>query len=206
MTSQVLWFSTRGAGIVSLLLFTVVMCLGILTVLRWQTDQWPRFLTAELHRNLALLSVLFLGVHIVTAVIDPFTSLGLIAAVVPFASSYRPLWVGLGVISIDLAAAVLLTSLIRPWIGQRAWRLVHWAAYGSWPLAILHSIGSGSDATAPWMLAIDGLCIVAVAVAVLWRLASGHTNRAELTGVAVGSAVVRPTVARRRDDPPRRRS
>jgi methionine sulfoxide reductase heme-binding subunit len=206
MISQILWFTTRGAGIVSLLLFTVVVCLGILTVLRWQTDRWPRFLTVELHRNLALLSVLFLGIHIVTAVIDPFTNLGLIAALVPFASSYRPLWVGLGVISIDLGAAVLLTSLIRPWIGQRAWRLVHWAAYGSWPLAIAHSIGAGSDATAPWMLAIDVLCIGAVAISVVWRLQSAHTNRSELVGIADGSFVVQPALARPRNEPSGRRS
>ena len=95
MTSQLLWFATRGAGVVSLLLFTVVVCLGVLTVLRWQTEDWPRFLTAELHRSLALLSVVFVTMHIVTAIVDPFTSLGLVAAVIPFASSYRPLWVGL---------------------------------------------------------------------------------------------------------------
>lgn len=197
MTSQILWFATRGAGVVSLLLFTVVVCLGILTVLRWQTEDWPRFLTAELHRSLALLSVVFVTIHIVTAIVDPFTSLGLAAAVIPFASSYRPLWVGLGVISIDLGLAVLVTSLIRPWFGQRAWRIVHWASYGAWPLAIAHSIGSGSDAWAPWMLAIDALCIGAVVLAVVWRLAAAHRNRDELAGVADGSLIVPPRTGAR---------
>jgi methionine sulfoxide reductase heme-binding subunit len=192
MSTQILWFATRGAGIVSLLLFTAVVCLGILTSVRWQTDEWPRFLTAELHRNLALLSLVFLGLHIVTAVIDPFTNLGIVAALIPFASTYRPLWVGLGVISIDLGLAVLVTSLLRPWIGQRLWRAVHWAAYGSWPLAIAHSIGSGSDATATWMLAIDLLCIGAVTILMLWRLASA-TNRSELIDVAEGSVAGSPS-------------
>lgn len=196
MSTQILWFATRGAGVVSLLLFTAVFCLGILTVLRWQTAGWPRFLNAELHRSLALLSLVFLGIHIVTAIIDPFTSLGIVAAVVPFASSYRPLWVGLGVISIDLSLAVLITSLLRPWVGQRLWRAVHWAAYGGWPLALAHSIGSGSDATAPWMLAIDLVCIAAVMVAVLWRFASAHTNRDELLGVTDGSLVLTPPTPR----------
>jgi sulfoxide reductase heme-binding subunit YedZ len=187
VSSQVFWFAARGAGVVSLLLFTVVVCLGILTVLRWQIDDWPRFLTAELHRNLALLSVVFVVIHIVTAIVDPFTHLGLMAAVVPFASSYRPLWVGLGVLSIDLGLAVLVTSLVRPWFGQRAWRLIHWTAYGSWPLAVLHSIGSGSDAGAVWMLAIDVLCVGAVAIAILVRLAYAHRNSDQLAGVADGS-------------------
>jgi sulfoxide reductase heme-binding subunit YedZ len=204
MSTQILWFATRGAGVVSLLLLTVVICLGILTVLRWHTEEWPRFLTVELHRTLALLSVVFLAIHIVTAIVDPFTNLGIVAALIPFASSYRPLWVGLGVISIDLGLAVLLTSLMRPLFGERAWRIVHWAAYGAWPLAVAHSIGAGSDATATWMLAVDVLCIGAVAIAVVWRLASAHHNRDELAAVADGSLVVPSAGARNRGNPARR--
>ncbi|HEY8871149.1 MAG TPA: ferric reductase-like transmembrane domain-containing protein [Candidatus Limnocylindrales bacterium] len=181
------WFATRGAGVVSLVLFTVVLCLGVLTVMRWQSPSWPRFLTAELHRNLALLSVVFLGIHIVTAVLDPYTSLGLIAAAIPFASSYRPLWVGLGVISVDLGLAVLATSLLRARIGQRVWRAVHWLAYGSWPLAVAHSIGSGSDASAPWMIAIDAVCIGVVVLAVGWRIVAGQSNRRELPAIVAGA-------------------
>lgn len=183
MNTQILWFATRGAGIVSLLLFTIVLSLGILTVVRWQSSRWPRFLTAELHRTLALLSVVFLGVHIATAILDPYTNLGVVAALIPFASSYRPLWVGLGVISLDLGVAVLVTSLLRGVIGQRAWRAVHWLAYGSWPLAIAHTIGSGSDAFAPWMVAIDAVCVGIVAGAIAWRLSAATTNRSELPWV-----------------------
>src|SRR4029077_7398055 len=106
--------------------------------MRWQTDRWPRFLTVELHRTISLLSVVFLVVHILTAILDPFTNLGLAAALVPFASSYRPLWVGLGVLSVYLGVAVLVTSLLRERVGLRLWRAVHWLAYASWPLAIIH--------------------------------------------------------------------
>jgi sulfoxide reductase heme-binding subunit YedZ len=185
MSDQLYWFATRGAGVVSLLLFTAVMVIGVVTTMRWQSRHWPRFLTAELHRSLALMSVVFLVVHIVSAIVDPFTNLGLAAALVPFASSYRPLWVGLGVLSIYLGLTVLVTSLLRAHLGMRLWRAVHWLAYASWPLAILHSIGSGTDATAPWMLAIDGMCIGAVLLAVGWRvLASPGANRADLEWVA----------------------
>ena len=187
MTDQILWFATRGAGVVSLLLFTAVTCLGLLTVVRWQSGSWPRFLTAELHRNLALLSLVFLGAHIATAIMDPFTSLGLVAALIPFASSYRPLWVGLGVIAIDLIVALIVTSLLRERIGQRAWRTIHWASYAAWPLALVHGLGAGSDAFAPWLLAIQGGCSVAVGGALLWRLAVARSNRSRLRGaVAAG--------------------
>lgn len=170
MNDQILWFATRGAGAVSLLLLTAVACLGIMTVGRFQRPGWPRFVTAEIHRNLALLSTAFLAVHVITAIADPYTSLGLAAALVPFASSYRPLWVGLGAISVDLGVAIVATSLLRDRIGRRAWRAIHWLAYAAWPLAVVHSVGSGSDAGAVWMLTIDAACVIAFGAAVAWRL------------------------------------
>lgn len=188
MNDQILWFATRGAGVVSLLLFTAVTCLGILTVLRWQSASWPRFLTVELHRNLALLSVVFLAIHIATAILDPFVELGWFSTVVPFVSDYRPLWVGLGTLSVDLLVAVLVTSLLRNQVGQRAWRAVHWLAYGAWPLAVVHGLGSGSDASATWMRGIDAGCLLAVGAAVAWRVAAGRTNRSRLEGAVAGSA------------------
>ena len=112
--------------------------------MRWQSSSWPRFLSAELHRNLALLSVVFLVIHVVTAILDPFVSLGWLSIVVPLASDYRPLWVGLGALSVDLFIAIVVTSLLRARFGQRVWRAVHWLAYASWPLAVLHSLGTGS--------------------------------------------------------------
>jgi sulfoxide reductase heme-binding subunit YedZ len=197
VSDQVLWFATRGFGIVSLLLSTAVVCLGFLIVVRWSGPTWPRFLTAELHRRLALLSTVFVGIHVATAILDPFTSLGLVAAIVPLASSYRPVAVAAGVISVDLLFAVLITSLLRERLGHRLWRAVHWLAYGAWPLAIAHSLTAGSDAFAPWMLALTGSCVLAVVGSLAWRTAVGGTVRSTLpTVVATPSQL--PGIARRR--------
>jgi predicted ferric reductase len=183
MSDSFLWYATRGAGIVSQLMLTAVVCLGILTVVRWQRPGWPRFLTAGLHANVALLSVVFLVIHVVTAVVDPFTALGFGVAVVPFTGSYRPFWVGLGVVSMDLMAAIVVTSLLRARLGHRAWRSVHWLAYGAWPLALLHSVGSGTDAGAPWGLALNGLCVAAVAGALAWRIRAVRGARSEVASL-----------------------
>ena len=188
MSTQILWFATRGAGIVSLILFSVVATLGLLAVARTQTARWPRFLTVELHRSLALLSVVFLGIHIVTAVLDPFTKLGLSAALVPLASTYRPLPVAFGVVSVYLVLAVIVTSLLRDRIGHRVWRLVHWASYLSWPLAVEHTLTAGSDAFAAWMLAVQAACVVMVSAALVWRVTAGGTNRSRLAAVTSGAA------------------
>ena len=112
MSDQILWFASRGSGIVSLVLSSAVVCLGLLTVVRWQRPGWPRFLTVELHRNLALLSIVFLGVHIVTAILDPYVSLG---SSLPSCRCRRRIARSpsrFGVISVDLLLAIV-TSLLR---------------------------------------------------------------------------------------------
>jgi sulfoxide reductase heme-binding subunit YedZ len=71
LNSTLLWYTTRGAGVVSMVLLSGVMALGMLTRARAGGRRWPRFLTAALHRDLSLMALVFLGLHIVTAVVDP---------------------------------------------------------------------------------------------------------------------------------------
>jgi len=176
MTNSLLWYTTRGAGAVTLILLSSVVVLGILSTLRVQSPSWPRFLTSGLHRNLALMTLVFLALHIVTAVVDPYTNLGWAAALVPFSSSYRTLWLGLGVIAFELLAAIIVTSLVRGLIGHRTWRAIHWLTYAAWPIGVLHGIGTGTDSLSVWMLAITAGCVAAVGVAVFLRLTSGSSD------------------------------
>ena len=90
------------------------------------------FLIAALHKNISLLVVVFLAVHIVTAVADNFVPIGWLDVVVPFHSPYRPVWLGLGAIAFDLLAALVVTSLLRNRLGYRAWRAIHWTSYACW--------------------------------------------------------------------------
>lgn len=170
MNDTLLWYTTRGAGAVSLVLLSGVVALGLLARARVEGRGWPRFLTAALHREIALMSLVFLGLHIVTAVVDPYTHLGLVAATVPFGSSYRTFWLGLGTISFELLIAIVATSLVRHVIGARAWRLVHGLAYAAWPVAVFHGLGTGTDALSVWMLAITAVCVAGVGAAAWVRL------------------------------------
>ena len=169
-TSPTLWFITRGTGITALVLLTIVMALGVANVRRLRTPTVPRFVLDAVHRNAALLAVSFLVLHVLTTVLDSYVSISPLAAIVPFASSYKPLWIGLGAISLDLLLALMITSLLRRRIGHRIWRATHWVAYASWPVAMLHSLGAGTDAGSRWMLAIAGACTLVVAGAVALRL------------------------------------
>jgi sulfoxide reductase heme-binding subunit YedZ len=189
MFDQVLWFATRGAGAVSQLMLTASVCFGLITVTRFAHAEWPRFFNYEMHRRISLLSVVFLAVHVLAAVFDPFTNLGLVAAIVPLASTYRPVQVALGVVALYLVVALIVTSLLRKHIGERTWRLVHWTSYAMWPLAMAHGITAGTDGTAPWMLAIDAVCAIAVGVALIWRIQAGTPNRAILPEVVAASSM-----------------
>jgi methionine sulfoxide reductase heme-binding subunit len=172
MNNQLLWYATRGAGAVTLILLSGVVILGLAARTRFERRGWPRFLSATLHRDLALMALVFLGLHIVTAVVDPFTHLGIVAATVPFGSYYRTIWLGLGTVSFELILAIIVTSLFRRVIGHRFWRSIHWLAYAAWPVAVLHGIGTGTDAFSWWMLGITAVCVVAVIAAVVWRLSA----------------------------------
>lgn len=184
------WYLTRSTGAVALLLLSASVVLGVADVRRVSSERWPRFVIDALHRNVALLSVCFLGVHIITAVLDTFTSIPLVDAVVPFIGSYRPFWLGLGAVSFDLLIAVTVTSMLRQRLGYATWRAVHWLSYASWPIALVHGLGTGSDTNGTWMLTLDLLCLVAVLAALGSRLSSVWPDYPERGRLTLGSAGV----------------
>jgi hypothetical protein len=186
-----LWYLTRGSGVVSLLLLTVTMLLGVLTSGRWRSDRWPRFAVTALHRNVTLLALVFIGVHVGTTIADGYAPIGVRDAFVPFLSAYRPLWLGFGALTLDLLLALTVTSLLRKHIGHRTWRALHWAAYATWPLALVHGLGSGSDARYGWMAAIafGSLALVVIAIAVrLFR--AGRPDLQLVSGAAVVALMI----------------
>jgi methionine sulfoxide reductase heme-binding subunit len=186
------WYLARGTGAVSLVLLTASVVLGIVGSVRFTAPRWPRFAIDSVHRDVSLLVVVVLVIHIVTSVLDGFAPIRLFDGVIPFVTPYRPLWMGLGTLSFDLLLAIAITSMVRRRLGYRAWRAVHWLAYASWPVAVLHGLGTGSDVKQWWMLALTAACIVAVLVAVWTRIASASGQHAGLRAPATALAVVTP--------------
>jgi methionine sulfoxide reductase heme-binding subunit len=182
------WYLTRSTGAVALLLLTGAVVLGVIDVRRWSTPRWPRFVVDSLHRNVSLLAMVFLALHILTSVLDSFASISLLDAFVPFAGSYRPFWLGLGAVSFDLLLAVTITSLLRQRIGYTSWRAVHWLAYASWPVALLHGLGTGSDVKSTWLLMLSAACVALVLAAVLVRVAAGWPENLGRRSAAMGGA------------------
>jgi DMSO/TMAO reductase YedYZ heme-binding membrane subunit len=175
VSGNITWYIDRGAGIVALALLTASVVLGIVSAVRVRSPRWPRFALADLHRNIALLALSFGAVHAGASVVDSYVSISPADALVPFVSSYKPLWVGVGAIAADLMLAVLLTSALRRRIGYRRWRAVHYLSYGCWLAAVAHSIAIGSDLAVTAVLVVFAACFGAMAAGLTLRLGGMQT-------------------------------
>ncbi|ODT42532.1 MAG: iron reductase [Microbacterium sp. 71-36] len=167
---EALWALGRGTGVVGLVLFSLAVVGGIVVRSGAPLPGLGRFGAARLHRDIALLATVFIGIHLVSLLFDSYAQLDIVDFFVPFLAAYRPVWLGLGTLAIDLVLAVVVTALLRRRIGARVFRFVHRGTYLLWPLALAHAIGAGTDAGEPWFLATAAACAVAVAAAVGWRL------------------------------------
>jgi predicted ferric reductase len=170
-TDTALWYASRASGVVALLMLSLVITLGVLTNQQGRLPGLPRFAVVGLHRNVALLAVAFIALHVLSAVFDGYVDIGLIATVAPFTSRYETFWLGLGAVAADLVLAVVVTSLLRARLGVRAWRATHWLTYALYPIAVIHGIGAAQDLHSGGLLALTVTCALIVVIAVGWRWA-----------------------------------
>ena len=188
-SSTWMWYASRSTGVVLLVLLTLVMLLGLLVTRQGRLPGLPKFAVTGLHRNLSLLAVAFVLVHVLTAVFDGYVRIPLTAAVIPLTSPYERLWLGLGAVAFDLMLAAIVTSLLRRHLSRRLWRGVHLLVYVSWPIAWVHSVFSSKDLRHGPLLVLAIACALAVVAGVIWRLASAARDvpRAERVSLVLGA-------------------
>lgn len=176
MTATWVWYLNRATGIVSLVLMTLTLVLGVAVQRQARVPGLPRFGLVTLHRNVSLLSALLLVTHVVSAVADSYVSIGWMSVLVPFTAGWRPIQVALGTLAVDLLLLVIGTSLLRGRIPVRLWRGIHWTSYLLWPLAFLHGLTAGTDLGSGWALAVALICAGAAggAAALAW---TGRSSR-----------------------------
>ena len=189
MNSTALWYATRASGLMAMILLTLTMVLGITTTTRARARNWPGFAHQELHRRVSIFAVVFLAIHVLTSVLDTYVSIGWAAVLIPFTSSYGRFWVGVGAVALDLMLAVFVSSLLRARMRPGTWRAIHWLAYLSWPVALAHTFGMGSDAGEAWVIVLGAACVAAVAVALLWRVRQAARQASARTAHAAPGAM-----------------
>jgi sulfoxide reductase heme-binding subunit YedZ len=174
-----------------LVLFSLAVALGIVTTQRFKSRWWPAFASQDLHRNVSLLALSFLGIHIATILNDKYVRLG---TPIPFSSPFRPVWVGLGLVSAYMLAAIVISSLVRRWLPFTAWRGLHWLTYPAWLLAVIHGAGTGSDSRTSWAAFLTAACVGSVVACLCLRIA-GTDGWSALRRVTLGAGALVSTAA-----------
>jgi predicted ferric reductase len=173
---MVVWSFMRSSGVILLVLLTISLILGVFSTRGNAGGRIPRFLTQDFHRNVSLLSVILLVVHVGTAVVHSYIDVRWFDVFIPGVAVYRPVWLGLGAASLDVFIVAVITSLFRHRINPKGWRAVHVATYAAWVLAVVHGFGIGTDAKTGWLLMVQGACVLAFVSAVSVRLATRNAD------------------------------
>jgi predicted ferric reductase len=154
------WYLTRASGLVAYLLLFVSVSLG-LTMTGDVLERWlRRHRIYDLHRFLSLITMGVVGFHALIVLGDGYFSFSLPELLLPFASPYRPLYMALGVFGLYLTALIVASFYVRGVLSYPVWRLVHYATFGAFVLALVHGIGAGTDTQASWaqyLYAVTGL-------------------------------------------------
>ena len=166
---SIFWFVARGSGMAAYILLTASVALGIAVSRHWHSNNWSRLLVEAAHRWITVTFFVFIAIHTVTVLVDPFTHFGLRDVVVPFGSASRTVWLGLGVIASELALAIGASIWIRRRIGYRTWHGMHMLTYLLFPLSLLHSVGTVTDTQEAWAALIYAGSVVTVCGVLIWR-------------------------------------
>jgi DMSO/TMAO reductase YedYZ heme-binding membrane subunit len=188
--NTITWDTARAGGLISYVLLTASVAVGLVLRNRWQSSRWPRLVTNELHGYVSLLALVFIAVHVLAVAVDPFTHFGLVPVLVPFASHYRPVWMSLGIVALYLLLAVWVSSRLRRRIGHRLWRQIHVLAFVVYAAATLHGLGTGSDTRTLWAAALYVGSVGLVGSLLAVRLLAPAGREARRRPVAAGAAAV----------------
>jgi sulfoxide reductase heme-binding subunit YedZ len=184
-TSPVDWYAARAAGIAAYVLLTTVVCLGLTMAGRKKLERWPRFALEDVHRFGGLLAGSFIVIHVLAIATDSYLPFSVGAIVVPFLATYRPLFTALGIVAAELLLALAITNHYRDRLPYRYWRRAHYLNFAVWTAATFHGLGSGTDRSTPWLMAIFAAGVAAVLAATASRFRRGNLLAG---GVAVAGA------------------
>lgn len=205
-TSSYLWYTTRATGIVTLILFTLVVALGTFVANRIGGTYIGRFELNELHRSVSVVAMVFLALHVVTTVVDSYVPTGVLSIFVPMTSSYKRLAVTLGAVAFDLILAVWISSLLKVRIANQSWRFIHWFSWLAFAAAVAHALLAGTDSRSGIGLVAVGVCAIVVTTAGIWRYVGRPTRAAGRTALSPLAAAPLPDERSRNRPTPSRAS
>jgi len=201
-SSPAIWYAARASGVAAYVALSIVVSLGLALGGKAQNRRWPRFSVEDIHRFGGLLVGSLIGVHVVAIAADSFLPFSLTQLLVPFTSTYRPLWTGLGIAAAEILVALAITNHYRKRMPYRYWRLAHYANFAVWAFASLHGLMAGTDRGAPWLAVLYGISVATVLMLLLWRFARVPFGRIATAGAVTVVALPLLIVGPLRHSPP----
>lgn len=150
-TQAMIWELVRGSGLLAYTMLSLSTMLGIAITVRAFDSITKRAYVYEGHQAISIVALVLTGIHMVMLLFDDFVGFSVFAVLIPFASGWRPIAVALGIGAFYITVVVTATSYVRPQIGQKAWRTIHYSAFVAWGFAALHGLFSGSDTGELWV-------------------------------------------------------
>jgi hypothetical protein len=185
-SSPIDWYAARAGGVAAYVLLTLNVSIGLLMTGKKRMKHWPRFALEDVHRFTGILTGTFVVLHIVTVAIDSYLPFSPLSLAIPFIATYRPIWIGLGIVAAELLLALAITNHYRnTTLSYQTWRRWHYVNFAVWTAATFHSIGSGTDRSTTWLLAIDAVAVGTVCGLTTWRVLRRAERRTAITRVAV---------------------
>ena len=174
MSSSTWWYIARSSGLVAWAFLFATLVLGTLASGKLVAKKGARRWLLDLHPYLSGLAVLLIVLHIVAIIMDTTVSFSWVDAVVPFASSWRPVAIAWGVIALWLIAAIQITSLARNRLPRRIWHRIHLTSYAVCALVTLHAVTAGTDLVDPLVAyGVAAVVTFSIVLSVL-RMANAH--------------------------------
>jgi len=166
-TQHLFWLSSRALGIVAIILLAASVSMGLLMSSRAISKRGFASQMKNYHEALALSAMAAIAAHGLTLLGDKFLDPGLSGVALPFAMNDQPVWTGLGIIGAWLTAIFTFSFYVRSWIGTKTWRWLHRWTLLAYVLAVVHTVGSGTDGGSAWMLVL----LAAITTPVVFGLA-----------------------------------
>jgi hypothetical protein len=182
-SSPAVWYAARASGVAAYVVLSIVVALGMTLGGKAKSRVWPRFSVEDIHRFGGLLVGSLIGVHVLAIAADSFLPFSLVQLLVPFTSTYRPLWTGLGIASAEILLALAITNHYRKALPYSFWRKAHYLNFAVWGLASVHGLMAGTDRGAAWLAILYGVSVATVLMLLVWRFA-GHVFRSPRVATA----------------------
>ncbi len=166
---QLWWYVTRASGLVAYMLLWFSMVLGLAVSSKYMDAVLDRVFTYDFHQFISLLSIAFVLLHVIVLLFDRYLPYSIWQVLIPFISTYRPFWVGVGVIGFYLVLLVTVTFYLRKKIGMKAFRWIHVLSLLSYVGATLHGVYAGTDTPltmVQWLY--KGTSLVVIFLTVFW--------------------------------------